>query len=347
MSIIRTQAEAQRCRSQLHICYLCGEDLDNREPASREHIIPSAVLGRGPHAETWSPLLDVHQSCECNQKRPLDEVYALFQRMESPMEPADEAMGRLLGLAAQPATDNARRSQYAAGARLAADAACAACAPDAEGGLLAQQAIARYIDTLDAPKKIKANVKNAYALLFNPQQALNCGHYRKTALKPADDIVTDGLNAPIGSFALDGIRAIKAAEWNWVRGFHALIYATCLPNAAPHDEATPALQVFIGTISPRRAYNECFYNTIQDHLDAAAIVNKADGIKYWDQSSGFLCAWVRAPGTEPFYHCLWRIDVPGPQETKVWYGWYASSVLPRTAKALLSSDYAWRHEKPN
>ena len=347
MGIICTQSDARHCRSRLHLCYLCGEDLGDSKQTSREHIIPRAVLGKGPSAKTWTPLLDVHQTCERNQKRPLDEVYALLQKMASPMASLDKAMDRVVDLAARPVTDRERRLANAAAARFAADAARAAYATDAEGMLLSQQAFERYIKTLGVPEKERALAKSAVALLFNPREALSSGHYRKTVLKPADDIVIDGMNAPAGSFALDGIEEIMAAVWNWVRGFHALVYANCLPNSTHHDEATPYLEIFIGTTSPRRAYDDRFYSTIQDHLDVAARVDKADGVRYWDQKSGFLCAWVRVPVPEPFYRCLWRIDVPGPKEPKVWYGWYNSPVLPGIAKTLSQADFSEKRKRDN
>lgn len=338
MSIISTQSKAQRCRSQVSFCYLCGEALAGSGQTIREHIVPKAVLGGASSLAAWTPVLDVHQTCERDGKRPFDEVYALFQKLNLPIEAkmtrADKGMERAFEAARQYGP-NGERAQAAATAKLAADLATAASSDDQAS---AQRAIYRFLDASGAPPKDIARAKVDVALLLDPRGTLCSGHYRKTTLKPADDVVTDGLTLPPCSFALDGFGDVMSAVWNWVRGFHALVYGAYLSRDTEHAVMTRDLPVYRGTTSPLPAFDDRFCRTILNMVDAAALANKADGVHYWDESCGFRCAWLNMPEVKSLSRCLWCIDLPIPQHPSAWCGWYDTPTPPANAKLLRQSD---------
>lgn len=335
MSIIRTQAESRACRSRLDICYLCGESLRDRGNTSAEHIVPKAILGSSPSMNAWAVVLDVHQTCECSKKRPLDEVYALFQKIslsaEKRMDISLDAMYKVIDAAAHSQTDERTRTAFL---RFCCDVTQAAVADDFPTS--AQHACYRLLDAVGTSKDEVIRAKTTILQLFNPPECLNSGHYRKTTLKPATDVKLDGLNLPPDGIPLDGFRDIMSAVWNWVRGFNAMIYGEYLPDTTDHNLWTPDIRSFRGTSSPKEITpdsRDC--DTIEHLLHVAELTNKADGVQFWRETCVFRCAWLYFPEHMSYARCLWCINIPPhSQDIKVWYGWYNTPRPPERARVL-------------
>lgn len=342
MSVIQTQQEFQRCRSRLRICYLCGKPLDNSGQTSREHIVPQAALGRCASSNDWPAVVDVHHACECDMKRPLDGVYVLFQRfIASAGSPdcAERAMNQVIDRANSSGTDVARAAAY----QLAADAALAAYPANvARMEQMISEAMYRYIDTVGISNKEKTKAKADIRLALNPQQALNSGHYRRTSLKPIDEVKVNGLPLPPDSLALDGFHDVMSAVWTWIRGFHTTIYGEYLPRSAAHNLWTPDFRCFRGISSPQEITpdgGDC--DIIQHWLHVAELTNKMDGVRCWGEACNFRCAWVTS---EVVSHsrCLWCLAIPGVSS---WYGWYNTSMPTDRARVLAETDRAIAYER--
>jgi hypothetical protein len=122
-----------------------------------------------------------------------------------------------------------------------------------------------------------------------------------------------------------------------VRGFHALVYGGFLPEPTPHVVLT-SLPVFSGITSPRPFVDEKVHRTVLATLCAAELVGKVDRVQYWDGQCGFRCVWVDLLNAKAFARCVWRLDVPGPQDTRDWWGWYDLQVPPAGVRLLDESD---------
>jgi hypothetical protein len=333
MAGVITQTEASRRRQRMPFCYLCGQNLTEKCSTMREHIVPRVVLGVQPSPSAWALVLNVHKTCENRDKRGADALFALWQRLFLPTE---ERMARATEViyevidGASPANASAQKALALATVTLAA---AYGSTPDSHA---INAALDQYLDVLVSaggiPSRDASRAKTYVAALFDPRHQLNLGHYRGTPIKVIEGVPTDESVLP-----LDGIEDIMGAVWTWVRGLHALVWESFLPTLTPHVVLTP-LPVFSGISTPRPFVDERIHQTILATLDSAAQANKLYQVKYWNEQCGYRCVWVHLPEAKAFARCVWGLNVPGPQETGAWWGWYDLPVPPKDAELLDEFD---------
>lgn len=92
---ILTQKQMRIVRSEVTFCYICGQPLPEKGSGYKqnvigEHIVPRSLLGDPPTSETerWAVVLDVHRSCETEDKKITDNLLNLLQQMST--KPFDE-----------------------------------------------------------------------------------------------------------------------------------------------------------------------------------------------------------------------------------------------------------------
>ena len=332
MTDILTQSDGTRCRAAVTFCYLCGGPLAEKRETTREHVVPRAVLGRPLSCRAWVLVLDVHAGCERRDKQGSDALFSLWQALFYPpqevMQQADDALA-LLEQAVEPADARSRG--------LLAAAVCRLAAAHGTGDLTSVNlALEAYIEVLATIRGISARkvarVKRYFSAALDLERHLSVGHYRNTSLKVSSGASVDDCFLPI-----DGYVDVCEAVWTWVRGFHATLHQAFLHRESVHVARTSAPSMSRTTTARVLPDVEVDLKILAT-LAAAEHAGKLDRVECWDGKCRFRSAWVQAPDSGLRARCIWGLDVPGPQHTGTWWGWYDDSGPPSGASRLTQGD---------
>ncbi len=326
---VLTQSDMARCRDAVRFCYLCGRPLAEERETTREHVVPKAVLGRARSDRDWALVLDVHAGCERRDKQGSDVLFFLWQALYYPpqevMRKADDALAQL-ERAVKPA-DARSRGMLAA-------AACGLAAAHGTGDL--NLALEAYIDVLATVGGVStreaARVKRCLSAALDLERHLSVGHYRNTSLKVVSS--TSGDDCFVG---IDGYKDVCEAVWTWVRGFHATLHQAFLHRESVHVARTSVRSMSRTTIA-RVLPDVEVDRKVLAILAVAEHAERIARVECWDGKCRFRSVWLHAPDSGPRARCLWGLDVPGPQHTGTWWGWYDSSGPPRGASLLTQGD---------
>ena len=100
---------------------------------------------------------------------------------------------------------------------------------------------------------------------------------------------------------------IDAAVWRWIRGFHAALYATYLPELAPHLIQTPfpaAEPTAAGLVTRDvRPQHQMFVRVLKENRT----INRLDRLSCNNEKLTYECVWVKSDdGT---WMCIFALDL--------------------------------------
>lgn len=139
---------------------------------------------------------------------------------------------------------------------------------------------------------------------------------------------------------------LKRAVWNWVRGFHTLLYSEPLrPDrfgiihppvpSYTHDTTAPD-----GSIHPGSSIDEthALSQQILGSIAGAIQAGECDGVLAWGNRVRFVCRWLQ-PVSNGGFGCMWAIELDHFKDMKrnpdwpdfPWHGMFVLDHLPSGA----------------
>ncbi len=334
---ITSEHEAKQKRNLVNFCYLCGNTILSCDIITREHIVPRSILGDPPNQNSWPLILGVHKTCERDLKQGPDRIFKLWQNIfRPPEEHLERASNILFDLISRDInTDDLTQIRLAAAtARLAAKAANTDIDNQEIFDMLKQYVYA-HVQTGQISHQEQLRVQRYLAAAIVPSLNLEMGHYRNTPLKVFPDLQTDGSFISVGGF-----EEIQETVWTWIRGFHALLYVEFLQSNSPYVlfSQVPA---FHDISNPKPYPDKQLISNLHACLEAGELVNKISRIRWWDNKCIFQCVWVHSSGIQNFARCVWHLEIPGPDKTGIWSGYYDSNTIPSSVDPLNEYDFEY------
>ncbi len=154
----------------------------------------------------------------------------------------------------------------------------------------------------------------------------------------------DGTHYPV----LKDVGDANIAVWQWIRGFHAILYGEFVP-----------FQTFGKVLAPSHGFRTKEFEHIEDglrdyamgsaliarNLIAASYAKLWDGLTFWGSQVRYRCVWYK-PLEDAGAACCWLLEFPAAlkwsknmrDDPVPWRGFYTLPVAPASASLMSHSD---------